>query len=148
MTIDRVGGGALALLALLTIEETYRLRLPLGTLQNPGPAYLPVLLALLLLGFGVLTVAFGGKAEPMRDVSWSEWPHGAAILSVCAFLALALERLGFRLSIFMALAALLGLLERRGWLTTLVFSAGFALGTFYLFATVLRVPLPRGPGGW
>jgi hypothetical protein len=71
-----------------------------------------------------------------------------AILVVCAFMALALERLGFRLTIFVALAALLGLLERRGWRTTLLFSAGFALGSFYLFATVLRVPLPRGPGGW
>jgi hypothetical protein len=61
VTIDRVGGGALALLALFTLEETYRLRLPLGSLQNPGPAYLPVLLALLLLGFGILTIVFGAK---------------------------------------------------------------------------------------
>jgi hypothetical protein len=148
MTIDRVGGGALALLALLTLEETYRLRLPLGSLQNPGPAYLPVLLALLLLGFGALTAAFGAKAERIVDVGWTEWRHGAAILGVCAFVAIALERLGYRLTIFVSLVALLGLLERRGWLTTLLFAAGFALGTFYLFATVLRVPLPRGPGGW
>ena len=148
MTVDRVGGGALTLLALLTLEETYRLRLPLGTLQNPGPAYLPVLLALLLAGFGGLTVAFGAKAERIVDVGWTEWQHGAAILGVCAFMALALERLGYRLTIFVALTALLGLLERQRWVTTLVFSAGFALGTFYLFATVLRVPLPRGPGGW
>ncbi|HEV8142768.1 MAG TPA: tripartite tricarboxylate transporter TctB family protein [Methylomirabilota bacterium] len=148
MTIDRVGGGALVVLALLTLEETYRLRLPFGSLQNPGPAYVPTVLALLLLGFGILTVVFGARAERIADVGWSEWRHGVAILVVCAFMALALERLGFRLTIFVALAALLGLLERRGWLTTLLFSAGFALGSFYLFATVLRVPLPRGPGGW
>ena len=148
MTIDRVGGGALALLALLTLEETYRLRLPLGTLQNPGPAYVPVLLALLLLGFAVLTTAFGAKAERVGAVGWSEWRHGAAILGVCAFMALALERLGYRLTIFVALAALLGLLERRRWVITLLFAAAFALGSFYLFATLLRVPLPRGPGGF
>ena len=148
MTIDRVGGGALVVLALLTIEETYRLRLPFGSLQNPGPAYVPTLLALLLLGFGILTVVFGAQAERLVDVGWREWRHGAAILAMCAFTAVALERIGYRLTIFVALAALLGLLERRGWLTSLLFSAGFALGTFYLFATVLRVPLPRGPGGW
>jgi hypothetical protein len=148
VTIDRVGGGALIGVALLTLEETYRLRLPFGSLQNPGPAYVPTLLALLVLGFGILTVVFGARAERLVDVGWREWRHGAVILGVCAFMALALERLGFRLTIFVALAALLGLLERRGWLTTLLFSAGFALGSFYLFATVLRVPLPRGPGGW
>jgi hypothetical protein len=148
VTIDRVGGGALVGLALFTLEETYRLRLPFGSLQNPGPAYVPTLLALLLLGFGILTVVFGAQAERLVDVGWREWRHGAAILGVCAFMALALERLGFRLTIFVALAALLGLLERRPWLTTVLFSAGFALGSFYLFATVLRVPLPRGPGGW
>lgn len=147
MTIDRVGGGALALLALLTLEETYRLRLPLGTLQNPGPAYLPVLLAVLLLGFGALTVAFGAKADRIVDVGWTEWRHGAAILGVCAFMAWALERLGYRLTIFVSLVALLGLLERQRWVTTLVFSAGFAFGSYYLFATLLRVPLPIGPGG-
>ena len=147
MTIDRVGGGALALLALATLEETYRLRLPLGTLQNPGPAYVPVLLSLLLLGFGILTVAAGAKAERFADVSWSEWKHGAAILGVCAFMALALERLGFRLTIFVSLLALLGLLERQRWLLTLLFALGFSLGSFYLFATLLRVPLPRGPWG-
>jgi hypothetical protein len=148
MTIDRVGGGALALLALLTLEETYRLRLPLGSWQNPGPAYVPVLLALLLLVFGILAFAAGAKAERVSAVGWSEWRHGAAILAACAFMALAFERLGYRLTIFVSLAALLGLLERQHWLTTLLFSAGFALGSFYLFATLLRVPLPYGPWGF
>jgi hypothetical protein len=148
MTIDRVGGGVLTLLALFTIEETYRLHLPLGTLQNPGPAYLPVLLALLMLAFGVLVVAFGGKAPHIASVGWGECRHGAAILLACAFIAFALERLGYRLTIFVSLAVLLGVLERQRWVTTLAFSAGFALGSYYLFATLLRVPLPLGPGGW
>ena len=147
MTVDRVGGIALAALALFTLEESYRLRLPLGSLQNPGPAYLPVLLALLLLGFGVLVAALGGRTAQLMSVGWHEWRHGAAILLVCAFMALALERIGYRLTIFVSLATLLGALERQRWLTTILFSAGFAFGSYYLFATLLRVPLPIGPGG-
>jgi hypothetical protein len=84
----------------------------------------------------------------VTEVGWSEWSHGAAILGVCAFIALALERLGYRLTIFVALAALLALLERQRWFTTLLFSLGFSLGSFYLFATLLRVPLPRSPWGF
>ena len=49
MTTDRVSGVALAALALLILEESHRLRLPLGAPQDPGPAYVPVLLALMLI---------------------------------------------------------------------------------------------------
>jgi hypothetical protein len=147
VTIDRVGGVALAVLALFTLEECFRLRLPLGTLQNPGPAYLPVLLALLMLGFGLLVVAFGARSARLADVGWSEWRHAVAILVVCAFMALALERIGYRLTIFVSLVFFLAVIERQRWLTTVLFAAGFAIGSFYLFATLLRVPLPLGPRG-
>jgi hypothetical protein len=147
MTIDRVGGVVLALLALFLIEETWRLRLPMGNLQNPGPAYMPVLLALLLFGFAVLIVALGARTERVAAVGWQEWRHAVAILLVCAFMAVALERLGYRLTIFVALAFLLGVVERCRVVTTAVFSVAFSAASFYLFATVLRVPLPRGPWG-
>jgi tripartite tricarboxylate transporter TctB family protein len=146
MTIDRVGGVALAALALFTLEETRRLKLPLGSLQSPGPAYAPVLLAVLLLGFGVLVAAFGARTARIARVGWGEWRHAVAILAVCAFMALALERLGYRITMFIALAALLGLLERRSWITAATFAAAFAFGSYYVFATLLRVPLPLGPG--
>ena len=42
MTTGRLGGVALALLAAVVLEECWRTRLPLGTLANPGPAYMPV----------------------------------------------------------------------------------------------------------
>ena len=145
MTIDRVGGGVLALLALFTIEETWRARLPMGNLQGPGPAYVPVLLSVLLLGFAVLILALGAKGPSVGSVGWSEWRHALAILAVCAFMALALERLGYRLTIFVSLAVLLGVLERQSVAKTVLFSAIFAAASFYLFSTLLRVPLPLGP---
>jgi hypothetical protein len=145
MTVDRAGGLALAVFALGVLWESRVL--PLGSLRNPGPAYMPIVLGLLLLGFGVLVAVFGGTAERLAAVGWSEWRHAAAILVTCAFAALALERLGYRLTIFLALAFLLALVERRTWTTTAIFAVGFAAASFYLFATVLRVPLPRGPWG-
>jgi hypothetical protein len=145
VTIDRAGGLTMAALALFVIEESYRLRLPLGSLQSPGPSYVPIILSVLLLGFGVLVAAFGGHSASVASVGWGEWRHAVAILVVCTIMALALERLGYRLTIFLALVLLLKGVERQGWITTTVFAAGFALGSHYLFATLLRVPLPRGP---
>jgi len=147
MTIDRFGGGMLALLALFTIEETWRLRLPMGNLQSPGPAYMPVLLAMLLLVFGVLVAAMGGRAARVAEVVWSEWRHAMMILVVIAFIALTLERLGYRITIAVALAFMIGVLERRSIVTAAVFALVFAAGSFYLFETLLRVPLPRSPWG-
>jgi hypothetical protein len=122
-------------------------RLPLGSLRNPGPAYAPVVLALVLLGFGTLVFLAGGKAPRLAAVGWSEWRHAVAIFLVCAFAALALERLGFRLTIALSLAFLLGVVERKGVAVTAAVSIVFAAAAFFLFDTLLRVPLPRGPFG-
>jgi putative tricarboxylic transport membrane protein len=148
MTTDRVSGVGLALLALFVLEESRRLRLPLGSLGNPGPAFFPGALALLLLGAGVAVALLGGGAARASSIEWSEWRHTVAIFGACAFCCLALERLGYRLTIFAALCFLAGVMERKRPLATVVFSAGMAWGTFSLFDTLLRVPLPRGPFGF
>lgn len=145
LTTDRVAGGALALLALIVLWESRRL--PVGSLRNPGPAFTPILLALLLLLFGLLLAALGGRPGALAAVGWTEWRHAVAIFAVCAFAALALERLGYRATTALCLAFLVGGVERKGWLFTATFALALALGSFYLFDTLLRVPLPRGPFG-
>jgi hypothetical protein len=147
VTTDRVAGGVLLLLGLFVIEESWRLRLPLGTLGNPGPAWVPAVLALLVLVSGVAVLVMGGQAPRLLAVGWTEWRHAVAIFGVCAFAALGLERLGYRLTMVVILAVLIGAVERRGLVLTLVFSLALAAGTFFVFDTLLRVPLPRGPFG-
>jgi hypothetical protein len=145
MTTDRVAGAALVALALVVFWESRAL--PLGSLRNPGPAYMPVALALALLGFGALLVALGKTTPAISSVGWREWRHAVAIFAVCAFAALALERLGFRVTIAAALAFLLGVVERKGAIFSAALSIAVAAGAFLLFDTLLRVPLPRGPLG-
>jgi putative tricarboxylic transport membrane protein len=146
MTIDRVGGVVLAAIAIFWLWESRKL--PLGNLQNPGPAYMPMFLALLVLVFAILIVAFGARTPRLAAVGWSEWRHAVAILGVCVFMALSLERLGYRITIFAALALLLGVLERRSPVIAVAFAAVFSAASFYLFAVLLRVPLPRSPWGF
>jgi putative tricarboxylic transport membrane protein len=147
MRTERVSGVALALLAAVVLEECWRARLPLGTLASLGPAYAPTLLALALLVAGVLIAALGRDAATLSAAGWHEWRHTIAILVAIAFIALALERLGYRLTIALACAFLLGVVERKRPVPTLLVAAGLAAGTFFLFDTLLRVPLPRGPFG-
>ena len=148
MRIDRVSGVALAVLAAVVIEETWRLRLPLGTLANPGPGYVPVLLAIGLLVAGALVAVLSRSSATLAGAGWVEWRHSVAILAVCAFVALALERLGYRLTMGLACVALLGAVERKPLVVTLLVAVGLAAGTYFLFDTLLRVQLPRGPLGF
>jgi hypothetical protein len=148
LTRDRLAGGVLTLLGLVVLVESRRLGLPLGSLRTPGPAYMPVVLAVLLIFFGVLLVAMGGRSPRPGDTSWSEWRHAVAILATCAFAALALERLGYRMTMVAVIGFLVGIVERKGIVLTAALALVLALGSFYVFDTLLRVPLPRGPGGF
>jgi len=147
MTTDRVAGIGLAVFALLVLEESRRLQLPLGTLAMPGPAYVPAILAAALLVSGVIIAAAGRQAPALASVGWQEWRHAVAILAACAFTALALERLGYRLTIALACVFLVGVVERKSPVVTVVFAVAMAVGTYWLFDTLLRVQLPRGPFG-
>jgi hypothetical protein len=148
MTTDRASGATLAVVGAVVLEECWRLRLPLGTLANPGPAYMPALLAGTLLVSGVLVAALGRQATALKALGWGEWRHTVAIVGACAFVALTLERLGYRLAMAVACAFLLGVVERKGVVVTVLFAVAMAAGTFYVFDTFLRVPLPRGAFGF
>jgi hypothetical protein len=108
---------------------------------------MPIVLALLLLGFGIVLITRRPLVSGAGRAVWSGWRHAVAILAACAFAALALERLGYRLTILSVMVFLLALVERRGWLATSLFALVLAFGSYFLFGTVLRVPLPRGPFG-
>jgi hypothetical protein len=145
LTTDRVAGTALVLIAVLALADSRGL--PLGTLRNPGPAYMPVFLAGALLVLGAIIAATGARAARLADAGWRDLPHALVIVGVCAFSAWGLERLGYRVTITIALVALLGLLERKQPVVTIAVALALAFGSFFLFATLLRTPLPRGPFG-
>ena len=106
-----------------------------------------MLLAALLLILGALVWAMGGGAAPVAGVGWGEARHALVILAVSAFICLGLERLGYRLTMLAALLFLVWLVERKGLLAAAVFAFALSFGSYYLFDTLLRVPLPRGPFG-
>ncbi|HEX7926092.1 MAG TPA: tripartite tricarboxylate transporter TctB family protein [bacterium] len=143
---DRVAGAFCCVAAGVLVWQS--LRLPLGSLHNPGAGYVPLLLAAGIGLSGALLVLWPGRGVGMGNVEWSEGRHALAILGVCGASALLLERVGWRITCFLLMAFLLGLVERRGWRLTLLLSLALALGTYYLFATLLRVPLPAEPFRW
>src|SRR4029453_2461829 len=88
MTIDRVAGLALILVGLVAIEESRAF--PFGTLHRPGPAFMPMLLAALLIVFGGVVFLMGRRARRLAEVGWREWRHPGALFPAGAFGALGL----------------------------------------------------------
>jgi TctA family transporter len=81
-------------------------------------------------------------------VKWPEATRAAVILIACAVGAFALERIGYRLTMFAMLVFFLGVLERRRPVPVALVALGFSLGSFYVVGDLLHVQLPRSPWGF
>jgi hypothetical protein len=121
---------------------------PAGTLAQPGAGFVPRLLAVLLVlaAFGLLV--HGGSPARLVDTELADFPITTLIVLLLAAATFALERTGYRTTMFAFLLLFLVAVERRpAWLSAIL-SGGFALGSFYLINDLLRVPLPLGRWGW
>jgi hypothetical protein len=143
---DQITGAALAIVGALVALQSWQY--PIGSLAEPGAGYLPFVLGIALGVFGAVIAAAGGGSPAFRWARFGDGLKALAILAGLAFAALALEQLGYRVTIAVLLLYYLGVLERRPWIVTLVLTVVVALGSHYLFARLLRVPLPIGVFGF
>ena len=142
---DQVSGLVLLALALFVAWENRAY--PVGSLTDPGPGYLPLALAIFLGATGLLIAVAGGRSPRFAETRWPELMRAVVILVACGFAAIALERLGYRLTMAALLVFFLGVVERKKPVVAVAIAIGFSLISYLLFATWLRVPLPLGPGG-
>ena len=142
---DQLSGLVLLALALYVAWENRAY--PLGTLVEPGPGYLPLILAIFLGVTGLVIAVAGGGSTPFSETRWPELKRAVVILVACGFAAIALERLGYRLTMAALLVFFLGVVERKRPAVVAAVAAGFSAISYLVFATWLRVPLPVGPGG-
>jgi len=120
---------------------------PVGTLSEPGPGYVPLLLAVFLGVMGLLIALWGGRSASLAAMKWTEAPRAVSILAACGAATLALERIGYRLTVILLLVVLLLVLERKRPLQAVLVALGFSFASFYIVGDLLRVPLPRSPWG-
>ena len=123
---QRLGALALAATGALFIWRSLA-ELPLGTIDNPGPAAMPLLLAVLLMLFALWSLIGGASdlliaAEAHDSGEPSGARHAVRIVAATIVAALALGPLGYRLMILGLLAFFLGLVERKPIITVLVVS--------------------------
>jgi putative tricarboxylic transport membrane protein len=122
---------------------------PLGTIDNPGPGFLPLLLGVAMAVMAIaLTVRVwkNGTAKVHRPF----WPEkggfskvSLTFVAILLFTAL-LEITGYMMNIFFLFLILLRPIGRQKWTLSISISMGATLVSFLLFDKWLMIPLPRG----
>ena len=123
--------------------------------QNVGPGLFPGVLAVAMLVCGAILIATGLKSRRHAGATfrWAvapEWLRSrrhviafAVLVAVNIFYLLVVDRLGFLLTAFVYLAALMWVLRVRLAIAVPV-AFIMALAIHYAFYKLLRVPLPWG----
>ncbi len=116
-----------------------------GTLRNPGPGFLPLIMSSLMICFSLAVIA-RGVAAPKRLMKRIEW-KGQVLLVVAVFVyGLLLDHLGFLLSTFTLMCVLFGLqfTGNNRWAKVLLYAAATAFIGWLVFDVALKVPFPQG----
>jgi putative tricarboxylic transport membrane protein len=104
---------------------------------------------MVLMG-GIQLVQTRSKTKGERkNVSLSLTFYGKSIAQVsalCVLYVFLFERLGYLFSTFLFLVTVLFLFNGKGkWKSVLALAAGFSVGVYVLFGSVLNIQLPRMP---
>lgn len=148
---DRISGSFWLIFAVIVCIESYRLGL--GTLRSPGPGFLffwtGIVLSImsLVLLSGVLR---SKRAKDLKKPILGKVDLKKIILVlVSVFLyTLLMEILGFIPVTLLLFALLLGIIEKKGWLITIVTSVIVTFTAYLLFNTWLKTQLPKGLFGF
>ncbi len=146
-TSNRVSSVLLILFAAFVLFESRQY--PLGTLDNPGPGFLPILLgiAIGLMSVALLIKEWKNERPKAESTSWPDrtgWFRVTLIFSVTLLFTLFFEITGYIVNTFVFFLVMLGPVGRQKWTWTLAISIGATVAAYLLFDRWLMLPLPRG----
>jgi putative tricarboxylic transport membrane protein len=119
-------------------------RLKLGTLRNPGPGFIPLGMALLLIFLSLFTLT-KGLIRPAGQAAAIPWKRPALVIGSIVIYGFLLSVIGFLPSTFILMVILFNLLitiKMRKWLYVILCAAATALCSWLVFSVFLRVPFP------
>ena len=106
---------------------------------------MPKLVLGLLIAFGAILVARAGESPPLATIDWGDFRHAATVVGVTAVATALYTAIGFVLSILLLMIVLLYFVERRSLWRSLAVTFGVTVGSYLLFSTLLKSPLPPMP---
>lgn len=144
--------GILTLIFSVVLMEASR-RMPPSRTFGPGAGFLPFWLGALMALLAILLIVQASR-RPAASNPRAVFPEGRALATIGAAVAglagyiLLFERLGFLVATGLFTAFLLGVVQRAGWLTTVLVAVLNALGLYVIFRSLLGVSLPTNVLGF
>jgi len=140
---DHIAGAAFIVFGALIIALSGEL--PFGQLSMPGSGFLPDIVAVLTMAFGLALILRAGESPRFAEISWSDGKH-ALVLTIVTAVAIALYvRLGFIVTMAAMMLILLIGVERRSVPRALAYTLSVVLAIYLGFEYLLKTPLPAGP---
>jgi hypothetical protein len=146
LRVDHIAGSAFALFGFAVLWVSGDL--PFGQIGMPGSGFLPRIVAWLMIVFGVALFLRAGETEPLAKLSWSDAPHALSVIAIAAVSIALYTTLGFIITMFAMMAALLIIIERRHPLRAGLYCLATVLGAYVAFTYLLKTPMPVGPLGF
>jgi len=115
--------------------------------SGPGPFFLPTIAAVIIAGLSLALFIQSTKFSPANQAIQSGkrmWNRLVWIIVWCFIYGITIEKLGYLLSTGVVTFALLAYFNRRNWILNIIFSLGTPLAIYFLFDTLLKVPMPKG----
>ncbi len=128
------------------------LDLPMGSADRPGAGLYPFLLGIFLVSISLpLFLGSLRVRKPQKEKEEEEpFPQGKDLQRVVAvsvtltFFVVLLKPLGYGICSAVLMGSILRLLGLRSWIKIVLISIACSVISYYLFASILDVPLPRG----
>ncbi len=147
MSSEKISSVLFVLFGAFLIYESRKYSM--GTIDNPGPGFLPFLLGIAIGLMSIVLLIRVWKKTKTEDKG-SSWPERKGFIRIflifvviILFTAL-LETTGYIINIFVLFLILLRPVGKQKWLWTLLISIGATLVSYLLFDRWLMLPLPRG----
>lgn len=141
-----VAAGVLALGGWIMFEAN---RMPYLVEGVPGPGFLPLWLALGILGTGLILLwqAIRPGIRIADVIAWPDatgWRNVGLVLGSLVAALLLLQPLGFLLTVTLFMAVVIFFLGIRSWITVICAPLLASIVLYLVFAVFLQVPLPKG----
>jgi hypothetical protein len=143
---DHISGAVFVAFGVLVIALSRDL--PFGDLAMPGAGFMPVLVSVLNIVFGLTLLARASESPPLDSIRWGDAKHATQVLLITGVAIVLYERLGFLITMVLMMVGLLVVIERRNVVRAVIFSVAVTLVTWVSFEYVLRTPLAEGPFGY
>jgi putative tricarboxylic transport membrane protein len=133
------------------ITALLSLKIPIGTFRMAGTGMFPLCLGILLaILSGIFIVRIflqGKKSQTKKEVSIVFSESSIQLILFWGAMALAtlfLNQLGYPLTSFLLLVALLRILGIKRWGLNILISVVTAVGSYFVFVHWLSIPMPKG----